>query len=196
MTDLTTREILIRAAAKLFREKGYHGVGMTEILAASDLPKGSLYYHFPGGKRELAAAATLWTGGVIEKLVNRAFDDAATFEAGVAALCQAIAGLGAPNEPVPACPVASVLQASTQEPELRDAAREVLVNWTTCLTRHAKRLGHPAPHDVAELVLMQLEGAWLLAIAEQSKRPFERIAAVYQVPKQRGAKSDRKKRSR
>lgn len=196
MIDQTSREILLRTAAKLFRQKGYHGVGIAEILAVSGLPKGSLYHHFPGGKRELAEAATLWTGGMIEKVINRAFEDARTFDDGAAALCRGIAGLIGPNEQIQACPVASILQASVQEPDLRNAAHRVLANWTTNLARHAKRLYHPAPNEIADLVLMQLEGAWLLAVAEQSTRPFERIAAAYwsarrHEPKQRQSRSRR-----
>ncbi|MFY8043743.1 MAG: TetR/AcrR family transcriptional regulator, partial [Rhodoferax sp.] len=37
--------------------KGYHGVGLTELLSAAQAPKGVLYHHFPGGKAELAVAA-------------------------------------------------------------------------------------------------------------------------------------------
>lgn len=51
------REALIAAAVRLFQARGYHGVGVADILSASGLPKGSLYHHFPRGKEELAAAA-------------------------------------------------------------------------------------------------------------------------------------------
>ena len=32
------------------RRKGYHGVGLNELLADANAPKGVLYHHFPGGK--------------------------------------------------------------------------------------------------------------------------------------------------
>lgn len=51
-----TQERLIRVATRLFQQRGYHGVGLNEILVEADAPKGSLYYHFPGGKSELACA--------------------------------------------------------------------------------------------------------------------------------------------
>lgn len=178
MTEQSNRDVLLRTASTLFRQKGYHGVGVAEILAACGLPKGSLYYHFPGGKRELAKAATLWTGVMIERLVDRSFAEAATFEDGVAALCRGIVALIPSDRPMQACPVASILQAAGDEPELRQTARQVLADWTRRLTGHADRLRHPAPRDAADLLLMQLEGAWLLALAEQSARPFMRIAEL------------------
>ena len=56
MSDPTSRDKLIRTASNLFRQKGYSGVGLSELLKEAGLPKGSLYYHFPGGKRQLAEA--------------------------------------------------------------------------------------------------------------------------------------------
>src|SRR6188508_636933 len=44
----------IDAAVKLFRRQGYNGTGLSEILAAGGAPRGSLYFHFPGGKDEIA----------------------------------------------------------------------------------------------------------------------------------------------
>lgn len=179
MTESNNREVLIRAAASLIRRKGYDGVGLAEILAASGLPKGSLYYHFPGGKRELAAAATLSIGAMIETLIDPAFAEARSFHEGVVALCREISSLIAPGRAITACPVASILQASIKEPELRDAARQVLANWTANLERQARRLKHPEPRQAADHLLMLLEGAWLLALAEQGNGPFERVAASY-----------------
>jgi TetR/AcrR family transcriptional repressor of lmrAB and yxaGH operons len=42
-SELTTKERLVTAAAMLFRQKGYHATGLTEILAAAGVPKGSLW---------------------------------------------------------------------------------------------------------------------------------------------------------
>ena len=44
---MPTKDRLIRAAADLFRTRGYHGVGVADVLAAAHAPKGSLYHHFP-----------------------------------------------------------------------------------------------------------------------------------------------------
>jgi TetR/AcrR family transcriptional repressor of lmrAB and yxaGH operons len=51
-----TRLRLISVATRLFQQRGYHAIGLAEILALSETPKGSLYHHFPGGKPELAMA--------------------------------------------------------------------------------------------------------------------------------------------
>lgn len=39
------------------RCKGYYGTGIREILQSANVPKGSLYHHFPMGKDDLVAEA-------------------------------------------------------------------------------------------------------------------------------------------
>jgi len=51
---------LIRAAVRLFQERGYHGTGTADILVAARVVRGSLYHHFKAGKVELACAAAAW----------------------------------------------------------------------------------------------------------------------------------------
>src|SRR5882724_4913434 len=44
----------IATAERLFRTQGYAATGLTQILEESGAPKGSFYFHFPEGKRQLA----------------------------------------------------------------------------------------------------------------------------------------------
>ena len=56
---LGTKDRIIQAASRLMEDKGYSATVMAEILVQSSSPKGSVYYHFPGGKEEIGAAAVL-----------------------------------------------------------------------------------------------------------------------------------------
>lgn len=55
-----TRRRLLLAAAGLFDEAGYHGASIADILAAAELTKGALYFHFPS---KYALAEALVTEG-------------------------------------------------------------------------------------------------------------------------------------
>jgi len=55
-----TRHRIILESVKLFQRHGYHGTGVSAILKAAKIPKGSLYYHFPEGKEQVASAALAW----------------------------------------------------------------------------------------------------------------------------------------
>jgi AcrR family transcriptional regulator len=50
-----TRDALVSAARELFAQRGYAGVGTTEIVRAAGLTRGALYHHF-ADKTELFAA--------------------------------------------------------------------------------------------------------------------------------------------
>jgi len=49
------RSDIVRAAAQIFRDKGYHGASMQDIADAVGLQKASLYHHV-SGKQEILAA--------------------------------------------------------------------------------------------------------------------------------------------
>ena len=44
---------ILAEAQKLFAEKGYYGLGLSELLKRCGIPKGSFYYYFPDGKIQL-----------------------------------------------------------------------------------------------------------------------------------------------
>ena len=56
-----TRERILTAAQRLFRKRGYHATGLSDILEAANAPKGSLYHHFPAGKEAIGVC-------VVEKI--------------------------------------------------------------------------------------------------------------------------------
>lgn len=56
MTDKSTREHLIDVGLGLMHRNGYNATGLTDLLKAADVPKGSFYHHF-GSKDDFAAAA-------------------------------------------------------------------------------------------------------------------------------------------
>lgn len=126
-----TPDKLVRAALELFQMRGYHAVGVTEILDRAGCPKGSLYHHFPGGKAALAAAAIRWlTREIVETfessaarevaadiLVERLFDgtgdwlDRTGFGSG--ALLSVMAQEVVPQEPELAAAIGAAQRAAT-----------------------------------------------------------------------------------
>lgn len=50
-----TRERILIEAARLFQQKGFHATSLSELLTATDLKKGALYFHF-ASKDDIALA--------------------------------------------------------------------------------------------------------------------------------------------
>ncbi|MEV6108997.1 TetR/AcrR family transcriptional regulator [Streptomyces sp. NPDC051940] len=62
---LTRREQILKEAARLFAERGFHGVGVDEIGAAVGISGPGLYRHFPGKDAMLAELLV----GISERLL-------------------------------------------------------------------------------------------------------------------------------
>lgn len=71
---VNTKEKFIETASRLFELKGYNATGLNEILAESGAPKGSLYYHFPKGKEQLALEAINSAGEKIKANLQNNLD--------------------------------------------------------------------------------------------------------------------------
>jgi TetR/AcrR family transcriptional repressor of nem operon len=61
MEKQDVRTNLIEEGAKAFMAKGYHAVGLQEILAAAGVPKGSFYYYFRSKEDFCIAAVDHYT---------------------------------------------------------------------------------------------------------------------------------------
>jgi len=69
-----TRTALVRAALKLFGEKGYDGTSTREIAAAAKANIGSIAYHF-GGKEGLRAACADFIVETVQKIAGQAIGE-------------------------------------------------------------------------------------------------------------------------
>ena len=63
---------MIETAFELFRCRGYHDTAFSDVVEQSGAPRGSIYFHFPGGKRELARETIAMAGDEIEEMVDQA----------------------------------------------------------------------------------------------------------------------------
>ena len=59
------RDRIVRSAAELVRERGVHGVGLRQIVAHANGPRGSLQRYFPGGKTQLIIEALNLAGAEV-----------------------------------------------------------------------------------------------------------------------------------
>src|SRR2546430_12031034 len=56
-----SRASMVRGAVSLIRTRGVNATSLSDVLAESGAPRGSIYDHFPQGKEQLAGEAVRWT---------------------------------------------------------------------------------------------------------------------------------------
>jgi TetR/AcrR family transcriptional regulator, lmrAB and yxaGH operons repressor len=167
---LNTRDRLIATAARLFRRNGYHATGLAELLVAAQVPKGSLYHHFPAGKSDLAMAAADWTAAQFIRIMDDAFTPAMDFTQGATTLCFKLAKLFDLLEAADACPISALLFDGPEGEPFRTHADATFRRLTGHLAAHGVRLGlgTQAAADQGELLVMAIQGAWTIARARRS----------------------------
>lgn len=174
----------LAAAAQLFRQQGYYGTALQDVLAASGAPRGSLYFHFPGGKEQIGVAALTLAGDSVLQVITRAAETAADAEAFLTRVIRTMAADLAKSGYKDGCPIATTaLETAAQSEALAAAARAAFDSWEREIKRALFRFGLPAGDAdlIATIVLSQLEGALLLARTTRSLVPLERAELVLQL---------------
>lgn len=175
--EAATRDRLVTAAARLFRQKGYAATGLSEVLAAAGVPKGSLYHHFPEGKADLARAAADWTAQVLLRIVGDAFAGAESWQAGVTTLFHKMAKLFDLSATADTCPISALFFDGPEGAAFRDHAAGLFDRLIEGLATHAAAQSRPDPRSDAETVLIALEGSWTLARARRQSDVLRRMPA-------------------
>ncbi|WP_445233269.1 TetR/AcrR family transcriptional regulator [Duganella rhizosphaerae] len=179
MTTLPTRDRLIRAMGNALQHKGLHGVGLSEILAAADTPKGGLYHHFPGGKAELAVAAIEQQVADLRALLDKLLpgaDPVAALELWIARAQQQLAASGFQR----GCPLATVaLESSVEDVAIRQALADGFAAIRARLALAFEASGSIAnAAGLAALIVAAYEGALLQARVAGSVAPMELVSAT------------------
>ena len=181
MAAKLTREHLIDVGLELMHRHGYNTTGLTEILKAADIPKGSFYHHF-GSKKDFAAA-------VLGRYVAHEGEHAATVLNDLKTsplkrlrryfndLMKIYGQKGA----IPGCMMGRFsLEMATESPQLRKQISASFAHWqqtiATVIQQAVAQKELPAgtdPESLAGFLLNSWEGALLRSQAEKSDEPLE-----------------------
>ncbi|UCI06169.1 TetR/AcrR family transcriptional regulator [Mesorhizobium sp. B1-1-8] len=176
-TDTRTR--MIEATALLLRRRGYHGTSLNDILSASGTPRGSLYFHFPGGKDQLVIEVTRDSVADVTERLGTAL--AAENDPAVAVhhIYQSVGRMLEENEFSLGCPIAPVVLDSPNDmPELAEICRTAFEQWIGLLRQAFVRAGVPErrAQALALLVESSLEGLMVIARATRDRTPLLAVA--------------------
>jgi len=171
-----TRNRILETTTELFRRQGYNGTGIKQIVAQAKAPFGSVYHHFPGGKKQLGAEVIRTAGAMYALLLPAVFDPAPDLVTGAREFFRLAGEQLEESGWIDACPIAMVALevASVNEP-LREATRDVFDLWVADGTRFLSEGG--LAEDVARRLtigmICALEGAFVLARAGRTVEPLQ-----------------------
>ncbi len=171
---------MISAARRLFREHGYVGTALSDVVEESSAPRGSLYFHFPGGKEELATEVALVHAADAIAHINRA---AGTTDSAAELLA---AFIGRPRDELIAsdyrqgCAVAPiVIETTPDSAQLTDTTRRGFQDLIATLAARLAEKDIPdnRARQLAINAVTAMEGALILSRVLRSPEPFDAAIA-------------------
>jgi AcrR family transcriptional regulator len=175
-----SKERMVAAARRLFRERGYLGTALSDVVAESAAPRGSIYFHFPGGKEELAGEVVLLHAGDHIAHINRAA--AATTTAGqlIEAFIRRIRGELLSSNYREGCAMAPlVIDSIPDSDQLSDATRRGFQDIIATLAARLTEKGVPDSRatQLATFACSSAQGALIVGRALRSPEPFDLASA-------------------
>jgi TetR/AcrR family transcriptional repressor of lmrAB and yxaGH operons len=176
------KQKMVLAARRLIRERGYGATAFSDVLTLSGAPRGSVYFHFPGGKAQLGMEAAEAHAHEQVEIIDRA-----AAEAGSAAqLIERYLDLGregmVTSDYARGCAIAPLVTegAAQESAELGETSRRGFSEMTDRLAFHFVAFGvdRAAARVLADAVLAGVEGAMITSRALRSPAPYDAVRAV------------------
>ncbi len=173
-----TREHMIETTAGLIHSRGFYGTSLNEILQESGAPRGSLYYHFPGGKEELVLEAARQGVANVTQLLKEILTGSPDPADGVRAFVEAAAHVLRDSGYVFGCPVAPIVLDSPESSALAEVCQEALEEWQQVLVEGLGSGGieRGRAESLATMIVCGLEGGLILARARRDIAPLDAVA--------------------
>ena len=177
-----TRQEIIRKAAPIFNQRGYHGAALSDLMKATGLEKGGIYRHF-SSKESLAAEAFDYAW---RETLNARIHDLDTISNTVDRLKQLVANFVERRRSIPGgCPLLNTaIDTDDGNPVLRERARKALEGWRSYIvsviragikTREIRRTINPK--KLATLIISSLEGAIMVYRLERTEESLRGVQA-------------------
>lgn len=176
--DKNTKEKFIETACKLFEVKGYNATGLNEILKESGAPKGSLYYHFPKGKEQLALESIKLAGKKITNNLKRTLDMFESPTEGIICNINNMAKIIDDNRKMEDVSISLIaLETYISNETLRKACEQIFDSIEKIYVEKLIKYGinENRANDIAVSISAMVEGAIMLSLTRKNGNPLRKI---------------------
>jgi AcrR family transcriptional regulator len=172
---------MVTAARRLIRERGYHATALSDVLELSEAPRGSVYFHFPGGKAQLAAEVAKAYARDQAGMIERAAEESDSAAELVSAYVNRSRGNLIESNYTQGCTVAPLVLEGAADSDL--VANAVSAAFSLMMESLAFQfaffgMNRASARELAEIVVSGVEGALVTARAFRSPAPFDSLLAA------------------
>jgi len=171
---------MVKAARQLIRERGYHATALSDVLELSAAPRGSVYFHFPGGKTQLAVEAAQAFAAEQADLIERAGEGSGSAVELISAYVTRTRENLIKSNYTEGCTIAPLVLEGAGEPDLANAVSAAFSVIIESLAFQFAVFGmsRASARELAGVVVSGVEGALVTARAFRSPAPFDSMLAV------------------
>ncbi|MCW7469087.1 TetR family transcriptional regulator [Leptospira kanakyensis] len=174
-----TKQKMIEVMSGLLEESGYEATGLTELGKETGTPKGSLYFHFPGGKDELTSLALLHSGNQLNLFFQSVLAETESPTQAIKQVFHALEDRIVSSDYKKGCPIATTaMETAGSVPTVSDVCAEVYSLWLKTFETYLVEKGYSSrmAKNLSLSLLSLWEGAMLLSKLQKSPEPL-RVAA-------------------
>jgi TetR/AcrR family transcriptional regulator, lmrAB and yxaGH operons repressor len=175
------RSKMVTAARQLIRERGYHATALSDVLELSAAPRGSVYFHFPGGKTQLAVEAAKAYAREQADLIERAAEGSSSAVELITAYVTRARGNLVKSNYLEGCTIAPLVLEGARESDLlanAGSAAFSLIIESLAFQFAFFGMSRAGARELAEVVVSGVEGALVTARAFRSTAPFDSMLAA------------------
>lgn len=172
---------MVEAMLESIQSRGYAGTGINTVLEQSGVPKGSMYFHFPEGKEQLAERAIGRASEEFRSLIAETTASEPSPGRVIARVLEVLAGLLVDGDYQLGCPVSVVtLEMGAHSDRLRTACALAYESWIAPVADYLAGAGvaERRARELAETVVSTVEGAMVLSRAMRDVQPIRSAARV------------------
>lgn len=183
-----TREHILATAQRIMNGKGFSAVGLSEILAEAEVPKGSFYHYFGSKEAFGKALLTRYFDNYLAAMDDMFAKPGQTGAARLDAYWQNWLATQSAEDPQSKC---LVVKLAAEVADLSEAMRKVLLDGTDRIKGKLADVIEAGqadgslsikgpPHDIAAELYQSWLGASLLAKITKNDAPLQRARAATQ----------------
>jgi len=174
-----TKDMILQSATRLFQRQGFNGTGLNQIIEESGAPKGSIYYHFPNGKEEIALEAISVMRELVLEGAEKDLSGKNSAKEAFQSYINNIAAVFDKKDCVEGLSIGLIASetASTHE-KLRHACEMVFKDWQSKYAHILEQYGFEKERakELGVTITAMIEGACILSITYQHGDPLRAIA--------------------
>lgn len=179
----SSKDKLIKTASRLFQLQGYHATGLNQITKESGAPKGSLYYHFPEGKEQLAMESVQLTAAFVSKQIEAGLNQSTDPIEAIQTFILDMAERFQRNNGTEGIPIAAVaLETALISEPLRESCKGAYESFQRAFTEKLVQAGYEQERakELGVVINAMIEGAFLTSFTLGNSEPL--ILMAKQIP--------------